>query len=93
MSLPDRVTKLASRVVPGGHATAISTSCWVCATTYRPTLTGGECPVCGRPTDGLPASALPSSLDPDTRVTLLVVAAMAANLLILAVLAGLYLTT
>ena len=92
MALPERVTDAVSRLTPGGRQ-PIATSCWVCATTYRPKLTAGECPVCGRPTDGLPASALPSSLDPDTRVTLMVVAAMAANLLILAVLAGMYLTS
>lgn len=70
----------------------VATTCWVCGTRYRPALTVGECPVCGRPTDGPAARTVPRPLDADTRVLLLVGGAMAANLLILAVLAGLYLT-
>ena len=65
--------------------------CATCSTPYRPILTLGECPVCGTPAPG--EFEVPRPLDNDTRITVLVVGSMVANLLILAVLGILYLNS
>lgn len=68
------------------------TTCWVCGTGYRPRYTAGACPVCGRPADRVPDAAVPRTLDPDTRITALVVGSLLVNLLVLGALAVLFLT-
>lgn len=63
--------------------------CDRCGARYRPRLTRGDCPVCGL---AAPAALRPdpgafATLDPDTRMVVLVAAATVGNLLVLAVLA------
>lgn len=67
--------------------------CATCATGYKVRLTLGECPVCGTPADHVEGVKIPRRIDSETRTTALVVGAMVANLLILAVLAVLYLSS
>lgn len=65
------------------------TPCVTCGTAYAPRLTRWECPVCGAPSaDGAGRAAVTS----DQRMVAVAIAAMVANLLLLAWLATLYLT-
>lgn len=66
-------------------------ACARCGVAYRPRLTHGACPVCGEEPVGIDPALLPRPLDDDTRITAILVATMAANLGILAVLAVLFL--
>lgn len=56
-------------------------TCTRCATSYRPALTLGDCPVCGLVGD---PRHHPAGVDAATRPMVLAVAAMAANLLVFA---------
>lgn len=69
----------------------VAVDCQRCGVGFRPRLTDGACPVCGElPVDADP-SLLPRPLDDDTRVTAIIVVTMAANLVVLALLAAAFL--
>lgn len=85
--------KLVSKLVPDDLALlqrgpeVTSVTCARCAVDYRPRLTAGVCPVCGEVPVDVDPRLLPRPVDADTRMTAIIIATMAANLVVLALLA------